>query len=237
MKQNKLKTVIRILALVALLTYEHFAVAQLTPQMPVGVTIGQPFTLNGQTFIVTTNAAGNYVVITSGPAGTVTNTPPTTLQGFLDRAQEIISANNPANKGYYTNELEFQVGAVYAQNSGQAAAKLSIEKWGLLTPNLGFGAAVLEGNANGQHATAAGVGFVDYRKVIGDVAGKIGLFAGYDNLNASPVFGPQAEVEYRMTQHLGTYVGVGFGIEKRGKTKGSAEGGGMLIGGGISYAF
>lgn len=213
--------------------------AQPLPQIPLGVNIGQPFTLNGQTFIVTTNAAGGYVIITTGPAGTITNTPPSSLQEFVNQAEGMINANNPANKGYYTNELEFQVGAVYVQNSGQAAAKLSIEKWGLLksVPNLGLGAAVLEGNANGQHATAGGYGFIDYRKVIGDVAGKVGIGGGYDSLNASAMGVVQIEVEYRMSQHLGTYVGVGYALEKKSNSPGAKDGGGTLIGGGISYEF
>lgn len=225
-----MKKLLSIIGVAALLATAH---AQTIPQIPLGVNIGQPFTLNGQTFIVTTNDAGQYVIISSGPAGTITNIPPSNLQDLIHQAEGMVNANNPANKGYYTNELEFQVGAVYAQNSGQAAAKLSIEKWGLIKsqPNLGLGAALLEGNANGQHGTAAGYGFIDYRKVIGDVSGKIGLGGGYDNLNSSFMGIVQAEIEYRMSAHLGTFVGAGYALEKKGSDRG------LLLGGGICYAF
>lgn len=233
--KNKLSLIIGI-ACLAMVTH---AQTPLPAQIPVGVTIGQPFQLNGQTFVIETNLFGQYIVITSGPAGSLTNTPPISLQDFITQAQGMIAANNPANKGYYTNELEFQVGAVYVQNTGQAAAKLSIEKWGafnVVPQEIGFGAALLEGNANGQHGTAGGYAFADYRKIIGDVAGKIGLGGGYDNLNASAMGIVQAEVEYRMSNHIGTYVGVGYALEKKGLTK-SSQGGGLIIGGGISYSF
>jgi hypothetical protein len=51
------------------------------------ITIGQPVTIKGQTFLVTTNAAGNYVIFTQGVGGTATVTPPTTTAEALSQAQ------------------------------------------------------------------------------------------------------------------------------------------------------
>jgi len=196
---------------------------------------GQPFTLNGQTFVIETNASGGLTIITTGPAGTNTVTPPTTLAGATSRAEEFVNANNPANISYYSTngEWDLSVGGVFAQNSGQAAAQLSIERYGVIKslPNLSLGASVLEGNASGQSGTAGGYGFVDYRRPIGDVAFVAGLGAGYDNYNKSFMGVAKVEVEYRQNRHLGEYVGVGYAFE------GIQNDRGLMIGGGIRYAF
>jgi hypothetical protein len=196
---------------------------------------GQPFTVNGQTFLVSTNASGALTITTSGPAGTNTVTPPTTLAGATTRAEEMVNANNPANVGYYSTngEWDLSVGGAFAQNSGQAAAQLAVERYGFLKslPNLSLGAAVLEGNASGQNGTAAGYAFMDYRRPIGDVAFVGGLGAGYDNYNKSFMGVAKIEIEYRQNKHLGEYVGVGYAFE------GGQTDRGLIIGGGIRYAF
>jgi hypothetical protein len=197
--------------------------------------IGQPFTVNGQTFLVTTNADGRLVVQTAGPAGSNTVVTPTTLADAASKAEAYVNANNPDNISYYSTngEWDLSVGGVFAQNSGQAAAQLSIERYGVIPswPNFSAGAAVLEGNSAGQSGTAAAYGFFDYRRPIGDVAFVIGAGGGYDNYNKSPMGIAKLEVEYRQNHHLGEYVGVGYAFE------GLKTDRGLIIGGGIRYAF
>lgn len=200
------------------------------------ITFGQPFSMNGQSFTVTTNSTGGLNISTAGPAGTLTVTPPTTAAGALSEAQAMVAANNPTNRTYYgTNELVARVGACYLQNSGQTVAELGIEKYGLLKsmPDLGVGGALFQGNQNGKSGTAGAVGFVDYRRVIGDVSAQIGGGAGYDNWNACPMGVIKADVELRQNPHLGEYVGVGYAIEQSGVSGDR----GLIIRGGINYAF
>lgn len=204
--------------------------------IPPIVTPGQPFTVNGQTFLISTNADGTLAISTSGPAGSQTVTPPKDSAQLLARIEEMVNANNPANISYYSsNEYVLSIGGVFAQNSGQAAAQLSIEKYGLLksAPNFALGAAVLEGNASGQNGTAGAYAFVDYRRPIGDVAFTAGLGAGWDNYNSAPMGIVKAEIEYRQNKHLGEYVGVGYAFEGLQKNQDR----GLIIGGGIRYAF
>jgi len=204
--------------------------------IPPIVTPGHPFTVNGQTFLISTNADGSLAILTSGPAGTNSVTPPSNSAQLLQRIEEMVNANNPANISYYgSNEYVLSVGGVFAQNSGQAAAQLSLEKYGLLksAPNFALGAAVLEGNANGQNGTAGAYAFVDYRRPIGDVAFTAGLGAGWDNYNKAPMGVVKAEIEYRQNSHLGEYVGLGYAFEGLQKSQDR----GLMIGGGIRYAF
>lgn len=197
--------------------------------------VGTPITVNGQTLLIETNQSGGYTITTFGPQGTNSFTPPTTVAGATTLAEQFVNANNPANLSYYSTngEWDLSVGGVFAQNSGQAAAQLSIERYGVIPslPNLSLGAAVLEGNASGQSGTAGGYGFVDYRRPIGDVAFIGGLGGGYDNYNKSFMGVAKVEIEYRQNRHLGEYVGVGYAFE------GTQTDRGLMVGGGIRYAF
>jgi hypothetical protein len=207
------------------------------------ITIGQPFTVNGVTALVTTNAAGNMVISVNSPNGSLTTTPPTTVAGALSTAEQYVNANNPTNASFYgTNELVARVGAVYLQNSGQAVVELGAEKYGLFksVPQIGLGAALFQGNSTGKSGTAGACGFMDYRKIIGDVSAQIGIGGGYDNWNSSAMGVVKMDVEYRQNAHLGEYVGVGYAVEKG--TFGASGGadpnkGGLMVRGGINYAF
>jgi hypothetical protein len=209
------------------------------------ITLGQPATINGQTFIVTTNASGGYTVTTTGPNGALTVTPATTLSGALSTAEQYVNANNPTNANYYgTNEIVVSVGAVYLQNSGQAAVDIGIQKYGLLSawPNFSVGADLYQGNKSGQSGTAGGAGWIGYRKIIGDVSAQVDVGGGYDNWNATGFAAARVEVEYRQNPHLAEYVGVGYALEgtafsKTTATQSSANAGGLIVGGGIRYAF
>jgi hypothetical protein len=206
------------------------------------ITIGQPVTIKGQTFTVNTNSDGIYVITTSGVGGTATVTPPTTSEEALAKMEAMMEANNPTNRDYYgTNELVARVGAVYLQNSGQAVVEIGIEKYGLLSsiPQLGVGAALFQGNNNGKSGTAGACGFVDYRKIIGDVSAQVGIGGGYDNWNASWMGVVKADVELRQNHHIGEFVGVGYALEKTAFTSNTstANKGGLMVRGGVNYAF
>ena len=205
------------------------------------ITIGQPVTIKGQTFTVNTNADGVYVITTSGVGGAATVTPPVTTEQAVSMAQAIIAANNVTNRNYYgTNEIVARVGAVYLQNSGQAVVEIGVEKYGLLSlvPQLGVGAALFQGNNAGQSGTAGACGFVDYRKIIGDVSAQFGIGGGYDNWNRSVMGVIKADVELRQNQHIGEYVGVGYAIEKSALgNNGTGNRGGLMVRGGVNYAF
>ena len=198
------------------------------------IKVGVPFTLNGtQTFLITTNSAGLYVISTTGPAGTNTFTPPHDLSSFIAQGQGIVANNNPANIGYYaTNEIDARVGAMYLQNSGQAVAVLSIQKYGLFGySNVGIGAGILQGNNSGKSGTAGYFGEIDYRKPIGDVAAIGGLIGGYDKWEDKPFVGVKAGLEYRQSAHLGEWLDVSYAYENGNSDRG------LLIGGGITYSF
>lgn len=206
------------------------------------ITIGKPttITVNGQTqtFTVDTNAAGLYVITTTGTAGSATVTQPTTTAEVFAQAQQMIAANNPTNKWYYgTNELVARVGAVYLQNSGQAAIEIGVEKYGLLkiAPQIGVGAALFQGNKQGQSGTAGFVGFVDYRYIIGDVSAQIGAGGGYDNWNKAPMGVVKFDIELRQNPHLGEYVGVAYALESGGLANSSK--GGLIVRAGVNWSF
>ena len=206
------------------------------------ITIGQPVTIKGQTFTVTTNSDGIYVITTSGVGGSATVTPPTTTAEALAQAQAIVAANNPTNSNFYsTNELVARVGAVYLQNSGQSVVELGVEKYGLFKPmpQIGVGAALFQGNKSGQSGTAGACAFLDYRKIIGDVSAQVGIGGGYDNWNASGMGVIKADVELRQNRHIGEFVGVGYAIEKAafGGNSATSDKGGLMVRGGINYAF
>lgn len=208
--------------------------------------VGTPITVNGQTLLIETNQSGGYTVITYGPQGTNSFTPPQDLNSIGTFVERAVQANNPANISYYSTngEWDLSIAGAFAQNSGQAAAQLEIDRYGVFksVPQLGLGAAVLEGNQAGQNGTAAAYANVLYRHPIGDVAFIGGLGGGYDNYTGRPMGIVKAEVEYRQSPHLGEFVGVGYDFEGFGKTKSQtgamvADPSGLIIGGGIRYAF
>jgi hypothetical protein len=223
--KNKIKLVIGVAAI---------ALATFSLKAQNSVTIGTPFQFGGQTFLISTNESGGLTVSGVGTQGTNIVNVPTSEAQAMEVATAWLAANNPANANYYSsNEIVAHVGAVYIQNSGQAAVSLDIQKYGLWSaqPEIGLGADILEGNNAGKSGTAGAYAYASYRKVIGDVSGDIGLGGGYDNWNNSPMGIIKVDVEYRQNAHLGEYVGAGYGIEKSGSS------GGGIIGGGIVYAF
>lgn len=190
------------------------------------------YSINGQTITVAPDALSTS---TSGPEGTNIVMTPQNNAEVVARISAMLAANDVSKSNYYAaSEIEARVGAIYIQDSGQAVAQLALEKYGLVKkyPNLGFGAALLEGNNGGKSGTAAFYGFTDYRKILGNVAASIGVGGGYDNWNRTAMGVIKADVEFRQGPHLGEYVGVGYAIEN--KSVGSR---GLILGGGISYAF
>lgn len=248
----KKKILIGVALLAATVSYGQTAIVngnQITFQ---GVTfsipsiIGTPITIQGQTLRVTTNASGLFTVSTSGPDGTNSITPPNNLSSLGAFVENAVNNNNPANIDYYSTNGEWDVrlGAAYAQNSGQAAAMLSVERYGIFSPNIGLGAAVLEGNQGGQNGTAAAYAFGDYRHPIGDVAFSFGLGAGYDNYTGRPMGIAKADVEYRINKHLGSWAGAAYDFEGTVSKKPVSIAGqpatdpsGLIFGGGLSYDF
>lgn len=201
------------------------------------ITIGQPTTINGVTWLVTTNLQGNYVIMVNSPTGGITNTPPTTTGGVISQAQQMIADNNPANTNYYgPNELVVRMSADYLQNSGQAVVEIGVEKYGWVNPNVGFGAAIFQGNSADKSGTAGACGFIDYRKIIGDVSVQIGAGGGYDNWNKSWMVVAKADVELRQNKHFGEFVGFGYALEKDA-FNGSSNKGGTIVRGGVNYSF
>jgi len=204
--------------------------------------INTPITIQGQTLLITTNQSGGYNITTSGAYGSNSVTAPQTMQEAFGKAKDYVSENNPANIGFYpTNgEWNFSVAGVFAQNSGQAAAQISVEKY--FNQNLGIGGAVLEGNQNGVNGTAAAYAYGSYRKPIGDTAFIGSLGGGYDNYTSRPMGIAKIEVEHRQSAHLAEFVGVGYDFEGFSKTKTQASTtiqnpSGIIVGGGIRYAF
>jgi hypothetical protein len=247
-----MKTVFSILALIALLALP--SQAQTPPVINNGTVtfggvtlkvpdiLGQQVTIQGQTLLVVTNQSGGYNISTWGAAGSLTNTPPQTMADAFALAKDYVQENNPANVGYYpTNgEWNFSVAGVFAQNSGQAAAQISVEHY--FNQNWGLGAAVLEGNQNGQNGTAAAYAYGYYRKPIGDTALIGSLGGGYDNYTSKPMGIVKIEVEHRQSAHLSEFVGVGYDFEGFGKTKTQAnttisDPSGIIVGGGVRYSF
>lgn len=195
--------------------------------------VGQLVTYKGQSFLIATNASGGYVVSSFGVNGTNIITVPTNPDQAMQVASAWIQANNPANIGYYgTNEIDARLGAAYLQNSGQAVAVLAVDKYGLFGwPNIGFGGGLLQGNNGGKSGTAGAYGEVVYRKPIGDVAAVGGLIGGYDNWNSQGFFGAKAGLEYRQNPHLGEFLDADYCFEPGQTDRG------LIISGGISYAF
>ena len=195
--------------------------------------VGQVVSYKGQSFLIATNASGGYVVSSFGVNGTNVITVPATPDQAMQVATAWIQANNPANIGYYgTNEIDARLGAAYLQNSGQAVAVLAVDKYGLFGwANIGVGGGLLQGNNAGKSGTAGAYGEIVYRKPIGDVAAVGGLIGGFDNWNSQGFFGAKAGLEYRQNPHLGEFLDADYCFEPGQTDRG------LLISGGISYAF
>ena len=195
---------------------------------------GVPFSVNGETFLITSNSDGTYTVSSSGVAGSAAFTVPNTISGAVQTGQQWVAANNPSNIGYYaTNELNARVGIAYLQSSGTAAAVLSVQKYGLISsqPGIGFGGGILEGNNGSQAGLAAAYAEADYRKPIGDVAANGGIVGGWDNWNRNPFVGLKAGLEYRQSAHLGEWLDVVGSYEPQ---KSDFP---LMIAGGLEYSF
>jgi len=196
--------------------------------------VGQVITYKGQSFLISTNADGSYVVSTFGVQGTNAIVVPTTPQQAFEVASAWINANNPANSGYYgTNEIVAELGAAYLQNSGQTVAFISVTKYGLFGWQwLGVGAGVLQGNNGTSIGTAGFYGKAVYRKVIGDVAAEGGLIFGYDEWSSQILAGVEVGVEHRQSNHIGEFVKLIYAFEP-----GASSDKGLAIAGGLDYAF
>lgn len=195
---------------------------------------GTPILINGNHFLLTetngvytataTDAAGNQYSISS----------PKSATDALNQIETIVSENNPANTNFYSaTEIEARLGGVYEQNSGEAAAVISITKWGLLPSwPVGTEVGLLQGNQNGTSGTAGAYGMIDYRKIIGDVSAVGGIGGIYDNYNHAPGLIVKGGVEYRQNAHIGEWVDLNYALEAKGN---ASRGFGFAAG--LSYAF
>jgi hypothetical protein len=203
------------------------------------VKIGVPTTINGVTFVVSTNTAGNYVFSIAGPNGALEYTPPTTTSGAINQAGQWIGENNPTNASYYgTNDITVRLGADYLQDNGSALIDIAVEKYGLIKsePNLFAGADLYQGTRSGAQSTAGFDAVIGYRKVIGDVAAEFSGGGGYD-VWAQRGFGiANVMVEYRQNAHLGEYVALSY-LYEGSVPSGEADMNGLGVKGGISYTF
>jgi hypothetical protein len=195
--------------------------------------VGQVITYKGQNFLISTNAAGNYIVSTFGVQGTNTIVVPATPEQAEEVASQWIEANNPANIGFYgTNEIDARLGVAYVQSSGQAAAVIALDKYGLFGwQSIGLGGGFVQGQNAGKTSVGAIYSSIVYRKPIGDVAINGGAIPiGYDNFDGKFFLGLKAGLEYRQNTHLGEYLD--FIVEK--EFSGEIN---SLISGGVEYAF
>lgn len=214
-----------------------------SPQTSITVTL--PPTVSLVTNLVavtnppTVSIVPNVVAITN--AATTTNM---TVQDLIQQAQSPVRQgqlggvpafiqNALANIDESTNlflpgEVEFRIGGVYVQKTGEGGTLLSVEKWDVLIPNLGIGA---EGITSGQNQ-AAEFGYAAYRHTIGNVAGALLVGFGYSDIDKKLLGVVGGRVEYRSSKHLGEWVSISYGIEAHEK---NARG--SVIGGGISYSF
>lgn len=197
--------------------------------------VGTVFTAkDGQSFVISTNADGGYTAQSYGVNGTQVTVAPTSPQQVFAAVSQWFGNNDPSLSRYYgTNELVGRLGAAYQQNSGQAVAFISVTKYGLFGwQHIGFGGGVLQGNNGSKVGTAGVFGKAVYRKVIGDVSADGGLVFGYDLWDRQVFAGATIAVEHRQNAHLGEFVELTYAAEPGAKTDK-----GMLISGGISYAF
>jgi hypothetical protein len=207
--------------------------AQSTP-VYVPPLVGTVFSYQGQSFLISTNSAGQIVVSTFGIQGTNVMTVPTNPLQAEQVAEQWVAENNPSETNFYgTNEIDARLGAIYLQNTGQACALISIDKYGTFGwQNVGFGAGIIQGQNPAQTTgTAGGYAEVLYRKPIGNVAAVGGLLAGWDNWNKNYFIGGKVGLEYRESAHLGQFVDASYSYEPHQQSRG------LAISGGISYAF
>lgn len=205
------------------------------------IKIGVPTTINGVTFVVSTNVTGGYLFSVSSPNGALEFTPPTTEAGALNQAGQWIGANNPTNASYYgTNDITIRLGADYLQDSGTALIDIGVEKYGLIKsqPNLYVAGDLYQGTKSGVQSTAAFDAKIGYRKVIGDVAAGFDVGAGYDLWSGEGYVTGNVKVEYRQNAHLGEFVQLGYNQEfgHSGDSSGINVGG-LGVKGGITYTF
>ncbi|MDE2096175.1 MAG: hypothetical protein KGL39_02945 [Patescibacteria group bacterium] len=194
--------------------------------------VGQPLVVNGQNILVT-ETNGVYTITSTGPLGSEQFTPPSTTSGSLAQFETWLQQNNAANIGYYaTNEIDARVGAAYLQNSGQAVAILSVQRYGWFgQPNVGVGLGLIQGNDAGKSGTAGEYGELDYRKPLGDVAAVGGAVGGWDEWNKKAFGGVKGGLEYRQSAHLGEWLDVIYVYEPNAGDRG------LIIAGGVSLAF
>lgn len=202
------------------------------------VKLGVPTTINGVTFVVSTNSTGGYLFSVSSPNGALEFAPPTTEAGAINQAGQWIGENNPTNASYYgTNDITIRLGADYLQDSGTALIDIGVEKYGLLKsqPNIYVAADLYQGTKSGVQSTAAFDCKIGYRKIIGDVAAGFDAGGGYDLWSGEGYLTGNVKVEYRQNAHLGEYVQLGYNYEF-GSPAG-ANVGGLGVKGGITYTF
>jgi hypothetical protein len=205
------------------------------------IKVGTANTINGVSFIATTNASGGYSFQIISQSGSVSYTPPTAPGGALNQASQWINANQSTNADYYgTNDIEAKLGALYLQNSGQALIDIAVTKYGLIKsmPQFGVGVDLLQGNKSGVQSTAGADGTIGYRKVIGDVAAEFDAGGGYDNWAKKPCGLAKALVEYRSSNHLGAYVGLSYFYEGMNVSTVAGDNiAGLGVVGGVTYSF
>jgi hypothetical protein len=182
-----------------------------------GLPLGATINVNGQSFTLTTNAAGQISgVTTTGPAGNAAVSALTTPTAVANTVAGYVAQNNTNDFGFYgSNDLTAGVGVDYLQNSGQTIADIQIAKYGLLSSlsGLGLEAGVLQGNAGGKQSTAGGYGGMDYRQPIGSVAAHVGADVLWDQWSGQAGGVAHALVELRQNPHLGESAGVKFEAE------------------------
>jgi hypothetical protein len=231
---KKIKSIIGIALFLAMVTISNAQTP--TVQLP-NLIGGQAVSYKGQTFFISqvTNSDGSIHFIVNALTSDGTNAiiAPATPQDAMNVASQWIQANNPSNIGYYgTNEIDARLGVAYIQNSGQAVAVLSVDKYGLFGwSNIGLGGGVLQGNNAGKSGTAGAYLEGVYRKPIGDVAWLGGVIGGYDNWNGKPFIGGKAGLEYRQNAHLGEFLDADYAFEDIHGDRG------LLISSGINYSF
>jgi hypothetical protein len=156
---------------------------------------------------------------------------PTTPAGVLDQGgQWIANANTNVNL-FGDNELEFRLGGVYIQSSGDGGASIEGEYWGLFKKNVGIGAAVVQGNVDGKAGTGAAYIEIAYRKTFGDVSASVFVGPGYDFQNRSLMGVVGARISKRINAHAGMYVGLGYAVESLDKNRG------IITGAGVTYSW
>jgi hypothetical protein len=171
--------------------------------------------------ILTTTSVTNTTTTTTTPV-------PQNIGGVQSVIGDYIANIDESSNLFTHGEVEFRIGGVYVQKTGEGGTLLSVEKWDVGISNLCVGA---EGITSGQNQ-AAEFGYVGYRHTIGNVAGALIVGMGYSDIDKSPLGVVGGRVEHRSTKHLGEWVSVSYGIELHQKNSR-----GQVIGAGINYSF